>query len=120
MKTESEIKARVTPNIIKKIVELAEGFEITDERYINFGRDITCPQMHINTWPLFPLLIHRAVEGWNKLHNESVIVILDDSLMFSKLGKDEVYYYLKNYQTKNLTQLECALLDCLVDVLEEI
>jgi hypothetical protein len=111
MKTESEIKARVTPEIIKKMVEPAEGFNTYVDEYT---------QKIIDYDILFSLLIHRAVEGWNKLDNESVIVILDDSLMFSKLGEDEVYYYLKNYQTKNLTQLECALLDCLVDVLEEI
>jgi hypothetical protein len=114
MKTESEVKSRVTPEIIKEMCELAEGFEYTSDDYAIYNNTYDADT------DILPILIHRAVEGWNKLDNESVIVILDDSLMFSKLEKDEVYYYSKNYQTKNLTQLECALLDCLVDVLEEI
>ena len=57
MKTEQELKADCTPEIIKKMVELAEGFDKWELR------EIYDPEIWTKSDLLFPLLIHRAVEG---------------------------------------------------------
>lgn len=120
MNTEKKLKDRCTPAFIKWMVELAEGFEIIDEYYINFGKDITTPVMHIFASPIFPLLIHRTVEGWNKT-NDLKIRIFDEEIHTKKrLDHFAIgFYQFKNYQSQSLTKAECAMLHCLLDVFKK-
>ena len=112
MTTEQELKERCTPEFIKWMCEIAEGFHIS-ERYIYPLVKSTC--INYNGWcaettenfvdtvfsfALFPLLIHRAVEGWNKkAFGKDCIVISDDNLVFwsDNLDLCRVYDF-KNYQ----------------------
>lgn len=111
MITQQELTDKCIPEIIKKMVELAEGFEIVDERYINFGKDITCASMHIFTWPLFSTLIHRAVEGC------SHIIVDYESKHVEETTMCKLYNF-KDYQPTTLTHAGCAMLDCLLEVLK--
>ncbi len=128
MITEDQLKQDCTPEIIKKMVELAEGFNhpifILDEndtweRQINLIYDTY----------LFPLLIHRAVEGWNK-KEESIlkeIIVYNDSVKLIEYkesregGFDPFAIVIKkfeNYQPSSFTPCECACLHCLIEVLK--
>jgi hypothetical protein len=112
---ESKLKADCTPEIIKKMCELAEGFKhpilIPDEndtweRQINLIYDTY----------LFPLLIHRAVEGWNK--TKGFIRVFEDVIILKrKTDVNTTYLYFKDYQPSSLTPCECACLHCLIEVL---
>jgi hypothetical protein len=129
MITEQQLKQDCTPDVIKKMVELAEGFSYpifileendTWERQINLIFD----------WSLFPLLIHRAVEGWNKNKKEESIlkeiIVYNDSVKLIEYkesregGFDPFAIVIKkfeNYQPSSLTPCECACLHCLIEVL---
>jgi hypothetical protein len=124
---ESKLKADCTPEIIKRMVELAEGFKYpifipdendTWERQINLIFD----------WSLFPLLIHRAVGGWNKKEGSILkeIIVYNDSVKLIEYkesregGFDPFAIVIKkfeNYQPSSLTPCECACLHCLIEVL---
>ena len=118
MITEQELKEKCTPEDIKWMVELAEGFEYKND-HVWFGlwyahiNDIKYEQL------LFSLLIHRAVEGWNKT-NDLKIRIFDEEIHTKKrLDHFAIgFYQFKNYQSQSLTQAECAMLHCLLDVFE--
>ena len=127
---ESKLKSDCTPEIIKRMVELAEGFE-----FISDGNNIHVIRLHLAKYEhedwilrlplfhriLFPLLIHRAVEGINKdrdkydgiiIHKNSVEVLPDDDMEIP-------LYKFKNYQPESLTPCECACLHCLIEVLKD-
>jgi hypothetical protein len=124
MITEQELKAMCTPDIIKKMVELAEGFEIR--------QSISCSMFYFKPQPqvttsihtkdlfdsdntfIFSTLIHRTCEGWNKL-NSKLIISVDNRIIYDECGANKNYAY-KNYQPENLTQLELALLHCLIEI----
>lgn len=119
MITEQELKDKCTPEIIKSMVELAEGFEYDKDNFIIFGIAIYL----WNDERLFPLLIHRAVEGWNKKYrDDNTFIFIGDNYVHHEYKaprtKDDLYNF-KNYQSQSLTQAECAELDCLLDIFKE-
>ena len=128
MKTEQEFKNKCTPEIIKWMVELAEGFEWRED--IEFENNFYFSHKdyewiwigNIDTVQ-FPLLIHRAVEGWNKKESISFSIgtIIYPLLLERILDSEEYHieYKFDNYQPQSLTQAECAMLDCLIDIFEE-
>lgn len=111
MITEKQLKDKCTPDIIKKMCELAEGFEISRDGWfycknVGFNIDDTIG---------FPLLIHRAVSGWNKINRDAPIIISDDFITYyHKVDDNSTDYDFENYQPENLTACECAMLDCLM------
>ena len=64
----------------------------------------------------FPLLIHRAVAGWN-LFNENIREWIEVDKQQVSLFMHGVYRYeFKKYAPHILTSAECAMLHCLFDV----
>lgn len=136
MITEQELKDKCTPEIIKKMCELAEGFEFSDNMFFSFLQiKYNGINLQYQDVLMFPLLIHRAVEGWNKIQdkncgnlfvNTNAVNIYTESGrdIISLSGVDETLYEAINiydytdYQPKTLTRAECAILDCLLEVLE--
>ena len=130
MTTEKELKQRCTPEIIKRMVELAEGFEfIQDSKgdinlchikapdgFKTYFGSIKDKEYTLN----FSTLIHRAVEGWNKKDIEYQIRIDGDEVYIPmwEQGESSCKFFKKSsdYQKESLTQLECAMLDCLLDI----
>ena len=110
---EQELKNKCTPEFTKWMCEHAEGFGYID--YV-LSQSSDLEQVRFNNI-IFPLLIHRAVEGWNKkcpqhaIHTWSSLI---ECLSDCELPPFD--YYFKNYQPKSLTHAECAMLDCLLDV----
>jgi hypothetical protein len=120
--TEQELKDQCTPEFIKWMCELAEGFEYKEETEHDVDYFIFKQKKYFTSVPeLFPLLIHRAVEGWNKITRNKYIIITDTFLYTtSNLHQGDERYNYNNYQPQSLTQCECAMLHCLLDIFKRI
>jgi hypothetical protein len=114
---ESKLKADCTPEIIKKMVELAEGFEIDDSNIVYCGGMLTIELKKYFNFIVFPILIHRAVEGWNKIDNQSFYIYMGYRYISKNYPEYDIRYAFKNYQPSFLTPCECACLHCLIEVL---
>ena len=127
MITFTDLQKKWTPEITKRAVELAEGFELdTDgdnigikdpfDNFYYFEDDIP------KNMETFPLLLHRAVEGWNKDKkdniNNGIFVDFDKILVWRLRQKDESFDF-KDYEPCHLTQGEMAIWDCLLDIFAE-
>lgn len=112
MITEQKLKEQCTPEFTKWMCEHAEGFGYID--YV-LSQSSDLEQVRFNNI-IFPLLIHRAVEGWNKLKGKILLL----SSQICKIKDNEIKYYeMDDYQPENLTQAECACLHCLLDKFSE-
>ena len=123
MITFEELKERTTPEIMKKMCELAEGFEFmfaTIDGIVAFGI------VNKNKWysvdnKMFGFLLHRAVEGWNKINPCKPIQILCNCISFitdeDEPASIEWGYDNEQYQSCHLTQCEMAIWDCLLNIL---
>lgn len=116
---EKELKDRCTIDDIKRMVELAEGFEYQGDDEI-FYNSLRVDKNIL----LFPLLIRRAVDGYNKKYAPDIIIdISARNLVLWK--RDYIHhpgskkFYFQNYQKENLTQAECACLHCLLDIFND-
>lgn len=125
MITENELKDRCTPEIIKRMCELAEGFEFIDREVFNnknargfkyngwSGETTENVVSMISNHGIFPILIHRAVEGWD--NDELTPFVIE---IHTRMIRGRNTYRFKNYQPTTLTSAECAMLDCLLEVLK--
>ena len=124
MITFEELKERTTPEIIKQMVELAEGFAIF------YAEGIQIIDPFDNEYPIddtlksiesFPLLLHRAVEGWNKKNPCKPIQILCNCISFitdeDEPASIEWGYDNEQYQSCHLTAREMAIWECLLNIL---
>lgn len=122
MITEQELKDRCTPEFIKWMCEYAEGFiknlnlNVYDvKKYLqNIKKDND----------IFALLVHRTIDGWNKKHFdaiESIFYEYDEiSYGLNKYPMPDFFKFkIKDYESNNLTQAECAMLHCLLDVFKK-
>jgi hypothetical protein len=131
MITEQQLKADCTPDIIKKMVELTKVFEYMELPFPFIKYNIIEQYIDkiIDSF-ILPLLIHRAVEGWNKNKKEESIlkeiIVYDDSVKLieykeSREGGFEPFAIVikkfENYQPSSFTPCECACLHCLIEVL---
>lgn len=108
MKTFEELKEQITPEFIKKLCELAEGFAYAGLKDFTYSG-----HMYSLGSGAFPLLLRRAVEGWNnKEIDYNQISIRNRRIVYWS----KKYEYL-NYQPSHLTPCEMAILDCLIEVL---
>lgn len=129
MITQQELTDKCTPEIIKKMCELAEGFEYKSDEFANetffvtYKFDICWDRLYKHN-SFFPLLIHRAVEGWNKEHindDWSINISCEDVLIhYWNCGEQELRLLKQftDYQPTTLTHAECAMFDCLLEVLK--
>lgn len=114
MKTFEQLEEQITPEIIKKMCELAEGFAYAGLR------DFAYPG---HTYSLgsaaFPLLLHRTAEGWNNITGvgQSGCIFIQDDCVFINSEEPKTYLF-NNYQPSHLTPREMAILDCLIGVLK--
>lgn len=124
MTTFNELKKRTTPEIIKEMCKLAEGFNISyiiqfqpEKDFRIIYDDVTLPldgNHLVETcckFSLFPLLLHRAVEGWNNKTGKFICNLGNHiQYIFEK-------YYVMDYQPCHLTRCEMAIWDCLLNIL---
>lgn len=122
---EQQLKDKCTPEFIKQMCELAEGFEYSyessDKRSLMIKRNPNYHEFYdwLWTWHSFPLLIHRALEGWLKIHDQRFIDIKHKEIQLVHIAHGHIFYQFKNYQPQLLTQSECAMLHCLFDIFKE-
>lgn len=121
MKTFKELSEKTTPDIIKRMCELAEGFEILN--FIDSRLTIKFDELFIEIADicfhsfLFPLLLHRAVEGWNKSNTcMTNITTYGSRIEYGAFDEKNIYFF-EDYEASLLTQEEMALWDCLINVL---
>lgn len=127
--TEQEIKALCTPGIIKRMVVIAEGFYYKKNLRHGYGFILAPDGIKYNPKSIletkniltFSTLIHRAMERWNKIHLYEHFIEIDNISVNRIIALNEIQscYEFKNYQKENLTELELALLHCLVEILKE-
>ncbi len=110
---------------LKKIIELAEGFEqlkgnIAFESCIRYKEQI-CIITQIDQWDLYPLLLRRAVEGLNIVGNAEIYLYINYILLDnnSLTEKDKEWEYSDYPKTEYLTPCEQAIEACLIELLEE-
>jgi hypothetical protein len=123
---EQELKNKCTQEFIKWMCKMAEGFEFIQDKTWSGGYYITTKEENYYKWSynsldsddiILPLLIHRAVEGWNKITRNKYIIITDTFLYTtSNLHQGDERYNYNNYQPQSLTQCECAMLHCLLEI----
>ena len=121
MITEQQLKADCTPELIKKMVELAEGFEFIE--YDNPYTIILSAHSRwfvtdITKWVYGPLLIHRAVEGFNKRNSIVIYAKKNSVCLCDPSVYNDKYFWYDDYSNSILTKLECAMLHCLIEVLK--
>lgn len=123
MITEQELKNKCTPKFIKWMCEFAEGFSNYEYNHSLNRAIFDSIYYDVLDIRIFPLLIYRAVEGWNKKSiRQHIDIFIEIGIVSLKItsheNKDRFLYYL-DYQPENLTQSECAELDCLLDIFKE-
>ena len=129
MITQQELTDKCTPEIINMMVELANGFELRSS--ISTTMLYFKPQTQVTTsihakdlfepdnTLIFSTLISRAVEGWNRLNKAYIMTTDSFCYTTTNLHQSEERRDFKNYQPTTLTPAECAMLDCLIDILKE-
>lgn len=126
MITQQQLTDQCAPEFIKWMCEMAEGYQLftNEDIGIDYYSHIEyewheCTDLDT---AFFPLLIHRAVEGWNKKESISFSIgtIIYPLLLERILDSEEYHieYKFDNYQPQSLTHAECAMLDCLLEVLK--
>ena len=125
MKTFEELKERTDPDIIKQFVELAEMFELSyfdghgDIVIFPYNKALPLSVIYDNGI-VFSTLLHRAVEGWNKINPCKPIQILCNCISFITDEDDpasvEWGYDNEQYEPCHLTVCEMAIWDCLLNM----
>ena len=121
MITEQQLTDRCTPEIIKKMVGLAEGFECAMEDPNYLAIYFKGKEAIIDSPLVFSTLIHRAVEGFNKKQCGDPYIIFEfETCTLSRytLDVEDDAYFFADYSPSSLTHAECAMLDCLLDILD--
>ncbi len=107
--------------ILKKIIELADGFAYDDSlKAFYLNGDTWVWFKEIDEWEFYPLLLRRAVEEYNNNHKVyKDIHLCAEHLIFT--NKDiRTQLYFKNYpKTDYLTPQEQAIEACLIELLED-
>ncbi len=119
----------------KKIVELAAGFEWYINRLegvrVEFAESCFAYRSEIVRGNLlwkgtyYPLLLRRAVEGWNDIHAESsnykndINISPNVVLRYEKNVLEKVYRHAEYKKTEYLTPQEQAIEACLIELLED-
>jgi len=114
---------------LKKIIELADGFEI---KYKDSHWSIRDPsgawyslEYFVKTKVAYPLLLRRAVEEWNRKGEYGIYLYVDYMIIESNKGIQELTGDSKewdydNYEkTDYLTPQEQAIEACLIELLED-
>ena len=110
---------------LKKIVELADGFEMEENEIMHHwfsGTRLHLSKVTATIWAHYPVLLRRAAEGWNK-SNPPICYFIDLNKEYLQYG-DNCYpnhplLWYKNYQkTDYLTPQEQAIEACLIELLE--
>ncbi len=108
---------------LKKIIDLAAGFEYKFMKtysksipHIQYSNISLFDIGNVEQWDQYPLLLRRAVEGWNIecKTTDDLIYIYEENLC-----SDKCYYFRSYPSTEYLTPQEQATEACLIELLEK-
>jgi hypothetical protein len=105
----------MTPELIKKLCKYAEGFRFDASGLIVCQNSGTSCGWDKTESSVFPLMLYRAVQGWNKLIGDEWgwIEIDNTSVIFYDYNFSDGIFEFEKYQYENgLTQCEQAIIDC--------
>ena len=107
---------------VKKMIMLAEGFAYNDSLEAFYMQGSTWIHFkHIQAWEHYPILLRRAVEGWNTEFSDSksykaIILECDNILEMCS----NFYGNFSDYpKTDYLTSQEQAIEACFIELLEK-
>ena len=124
MKTFEELKQQINSEFIKKLCEIAEGFKYSDSEHgtdiIFFNNKFVATWESISSTFLFTILLYRAVEGWNRTNQCHSAIDISWNYVVCNFDSEDIQlsYDIENYRICHLTQLEMAILDCLIKILK--
>ena len=125
--TERELIEKVTPGFIRWLMRYAPDYELiqdADRAGFMLIEVEGVPVFDLLRHMAFPLLLCRAVDGWN-ISPENRIYLIENGTryvgVYTSDGEEPYAKYLCcDYAPDALTIKECALLHCLIDVYSEI
>lgn len=117
--------------LIKQIVELAKGFHLRQLNIVMapgsnvgifYGYDGFCNYNRIEVWEHFPLLITRAVQGWNRIYTNRgkglIRFALNGNSNLILTWKTKSIIVTDYNSTDTLTVEEVCMLEALTEVLK--
>ena len=106
---------------VKKLIILAEGFAYNESLEAFYSQGSTWTHFkYIRQWEFYPILLYRAVEGWNKNNSPYDIFISFDSVeYYGKLTNRIIKNQFGYTKTDYLTPQEQAIEACLIELLEK-
>ena len=81
-------------DFVKFLVKYAKGFTFKGSKDIpkvtyNSGNKYTCWADCIKDWDFYPLLLQKAIEGWNKSHR-TITHFIDQNKEYIELNCDQI------------------------------
>lgn len=106
---------------VKKLIILADGFAYNNSLEIFYSQGSTWTHFkYIRQWEFYPILLHRAVEGWNENNGPYDISINYDYIeYYGKLDTRIIKNHLNYTKTDYLAAQEQAIEACLIELLEK-
>ena len=125
--TERELMEKVSPGFVRWLMRYAPGYELLEDAdWVGFML------IEVNGVPVFDLLnhmafrllLHRAVDNWN-ISPENRVYLIENGTRYAGVytpdGEEPYAKYLCcDYAPDTLTNKECVLLHCLMDVYSEV
>lgn len=103
---------------IKKMIMLAEGFAYNRDLEAFYIAGSTWAHFkYIRQWEFYPILLYRAVDGWNIEHNTNTLEVDSDCVYCPELINTGVFCS-EYTKTKYLTSQEQAIEACLIELME--
>ena len=125
--TERELMDKVTPGFVRWLIRYAPGFElIEDADRVGFMlvEWLGVPIFDLLNTPDFPLMLYRACYGWNIAPGNRVYHIEVGTRYMGVYTADSdtpyARYMCYDYRADALTDKECALLHCMMDIYSEV
>lgn len=110
---------------VKMMIIFAEGFSYNESLEAFYMQGSTWIHFkHIQAWEFYPILLHRAIEGFNKecyddSGGEKYIGFSDNGdLMYMDYGLEDVYLHTDFKKTEYLTPQEQSIEKCLIDAMK--
>ena len=104
---------------VKKMIMLAEGFAYNDDLEAFYMQGSTWIHFkHIQAWEFYPILLYRAVYGWNNEHSTITLEVDYDTVYCPELINTGVFCS-RYKKTDYLTPQEQAIEACFIELLEK-
>lgn len=126
---EDKLIENVDRKIVYRMIELADGFAISINDFVSTTKEVVVyNEVKTNLFYedivyselLFPTLINRAFFGMCQ-HHLGMLESLTNKYFKVVFHKEKILkeYELENYKVETLSVVECAMLDCLIELINK-